>query len=157
MPLKPLFTDKDISKVFDRFEERTDKILLETMKYAGEYFVKIARDEKTDEGGNKITDYRDITGNLRSSVGYIVLKDGKSVAEGFKVSGRGMGGSRGMQQGKKLARELGRTHDKGYVLIGLAGMNYAVFVENMKNKDVISFASKATQQMLKQLITKIKK
>ena len=112
---------------------------------------------KSRTRANKITDYRDITGNLRSSVGYIVLKDGQIVAEDFHESKKGSDKSTGVNRGRRLARQLAQSHSKGYVLIGLAGMNYAVHVENIKGKDVITYASKATEQLLKELIQKIKR
>lgn len=157
MPLKPLFTDRDITRVFDKFQERADEVMLETLKYAGEHFVKVARDEKKDSSGKKVTDYNDITGNLRSSVGYIILRDGEIVAEDFHESKDGSDKTTGVNTGRRLARQLAQSHSRGYVLIGLAGMNYAVHVENIKGKDVITYASKATEQMLKELIQKIKR
>ena len=47
----------------------------------------------------------------------------------------------GKQRAKRLTGELATLYNKGFVLIGVAGMKYAVIVEAMENKDVISSAA----------------
>lgn len=47
------------------------------LQRTGEEFVKIARLE-----GN----YIDHTGNLRSSIGYVIVKDGRIVGKNFQLS-----------------------------------------------------------------------
>lgn len=67
-------------------------------------------------------EYLDDSGALRSSIGYFVLKDG------VVVSGRVEGESEGISAAKQL---LGTIPEKdGYVLIGVAGMDYASHLES---------------------------
>ena len=44
------------------------------------------------------------------------------------------------------------THNQGFVLIGVAGMDYALYVENIKGKDVISYAEVEARKELKALL-----
>ena len=108
--------------------------------------------------------YQNITGNLRSSLGYVIARDGKIIKEGgFKqVQGRGENyekvffttkaqktvqfwargkagdGSEGSRQGLEYARSLARS-SKGIMLIVVAGMDYASYV-NSRGYDVMDSA-----------------
>lgn len=102
-------------------------VLLEMM-YAGEEAVKLQR------GSHK---YLDQTGNLTSSIGYIVLDHGKVVsmsnfeaAPAAKKRGRPKGSKSGSAIGKTKAAELAKkyaTDDMALVIV--AGMDYASHVE----------------------------
>lgn len=120
--VKALFTGKQVANIFEQFEKEADKKLLQTLQYLGEQFVNKAR-----ISGN----YTDRTGNLRSSVGYIILNNGKIIDSNFQ------GKQKGKNQGISVANEVAITHPVGYVLIGVAGMNYAAYVE-AKGFDVIT-------------------
>lgn len=135
-----MWTDRDVERWFNYFVDRAEKKIYLLLQRAGEEFVKIAR-----EKGN----YNDITGNLRSSVGYVVVKDGKILSENFEKSKDGSDKSTGMEKAKKLTTDLAKIYNRGFVLIGVAGMNYAIYVEAMKNKDVISAASICTEDWIK--------
>jgi len=111
--LKPIFTQAQVKRWIDRFGDRAEEKMIKALQQTGEYFVTRAR-----ETGN----YNNDTGNLRSSIGYVIARDGQT----------------GVGEAKRLASSLALTHNKGLVLIGVAGMDYAVYVENMDNKDVIS-------------------
>lgn len=147
--LTPLFTSNDVQRWSDKFKDRAEKKMGETLAYVGERFVTLARDRSPEES------FRDITGNLRSSISYIVVKDGKILFENFQRSGSGTEGNEGVNKARRLASILARTHSKGYVLIGMAGMDYAIYVENMENKDVISSPEVAANKELRILIKQI--
>lgn len=70
--LTPLFTTEDIKKWGKIFEAQAKKKILLFLQAGGERFVKYAR-----ENGS----YEDRTGNLRSSIGYIIVKNGDIVME----------------------------------------------------------------------------
>lgn len=139
--LTPLWKKSDIKKLFDKLAERAEFLIMDLLQLTGEEFVKIARLE-----GN----YIDHTGNLRSSIGYVIVKDGRIVGKNFQLSEKeGTDKQSGKRQGEQLAMDLIRSFPKGYVLIGVAGMKYAVFVEAMENKDVLSRAADKADDFIK--------
>lgn len=111
--------------------ERRERAIINALQYVGEQCLTEARDNKT---------YKDITGNLKSSVGYIVLKDGKSISES--------GG------GKAEIEKQASNHPKGIVLIVVAGMNYAAAVE-ARNFNVLTSAELLAEQLVPTLLKQI--
>lgn len=72
--------------------------------------------------------YMDDTGNLRSSTGYFVVKDGDIVDYGgFKKVRQG---NDGVEAGKSLIDQIIDNYNSGYALIVVAGMEYAAAVES---------------------------
>ncbi|MGL5681670.1 MAG: HK97 gp10 family phage protein [Marinifilaceae bacterium] len=129
--MNALFTDDDLSRFFDRFKSKADETILDILMHAGEEFVTDAR-----MSGN----YTDQTGNLRSSIGYVIVKDGNVIRDNFALSEKGSVKMTGHYKARQLVNEIAKTHNNGYVLIGVAGMEYALFVEAIHSKDVISGA-----------------
>lgn len=144
--LTPLFTNRDIDEFYKKFGDQANKKFLEVLQYAGEMAVKIAREEGK---------YNDITGNLRSSIGYAVLQNGKPVQEDYQESGKGSDRKKGVQESKRLVRSVAKDLKAGYALVVVAGMDYAVFVENMENKDVLSAAVTSTEKFLGDTLNKV--
>lgn len=108
--------------------ERAEAAILEDMKIVGEESNNRMRD-----GGNG-KDYLNQTGNLRSSTGYCVLQDGKPVkTSSFPVV---KDGAQGAADGRAFLDECAARFPKGIVLLLVAGMNYAVYVQR-KGYDVI--------------------
>lgn len=122
--ITPLFTQKDIQKDIEKHMDAFHRIMLSEISAVGLKFVTDAR--------NIIT-YDDQTGNLRSSIGYIIVYNGQVVKEDFSQSG----GPIGQQEGRQYAEYVGSLHNTGYALITVAGMEYASFVE-AKDFDVIT-------------------
>lgn len=144
--INALFKSSQIANVLNQFQEKVDKKTLESLQYAGEQFVNDAKDK-----GN----YKDRTGNLRSSIGYIILNDGKIVDEAFELSDKGTDRVSGLKQGKKFAKDVASNYSKGLVLIGVAGMEYAAYVENRHHLDVIS-GSAPDSEFIKSIFNEIK-
>ena len=138
-----MFTQGDINNFIDQFVDRTEEKILEMLKAAGEEFVKYAR-----ESGR----YIDHTGNLRSSIGYVIVRNGSVAYSDFRKQNVGTEGAEGVEKAKRLARELAATHSDGLVLIGLAGMEYAVYVEAIESKDVITAANIKTEDWMRTAI-----
>ena len=139
--LTPLWKKSDIRKLFDKLGERAEFVIMDLLQRTGEEFVKIARLE-----GN----YIDHTGNLRSSIGYVIVKDGSIAGRNFQVSEQaGTDKQTGKREGEQLAMDLVKTFTKGYVMIGVAGMKYAVIVEAMENKDVLTRAADKADDFIK--------
>lgn len=139
--LTPLWKKSDIRKLLDKLGERAEFVIMDLLQRTGEEFVKIARLEGQ---------YDDWTGNLRSSIGYVIVKDGKIIGKDFKLSEKeGTDKQTGKREGEQLAMDLVKTFSKGYVMIGVAGMKYAVFVEAMENKDVLTRAADKADDFIK--------
>ncbi len=96
------------------------------------------RSRKVSEADTPERGFHDQTGNLRSSIGYVVVKDGKPVNVSF---GAVKGGHAGVNEGQRLALQVGSRQTDGYALVVVAGMNYAVHVES-KGRDVLTSAEK---------------
>jgi len=142
----PMFTQSDIDRFVNQFVDRAEEKMYTLLQAAGEMFVRYAR-----ESGR----YIDHTGNLRSSIGYVIVRNGKLASRNFKKQDVGTEGSEGVNKAEKLARELANTHNTGLVLIGVAGMEYAVYVEAMESKDVITGANIKTEAWMKAAIKSV--
>lgn len=138
--LTPMWTDSEVERFLDYFVDRAGEKMFLLLQRAGEEFVKLAR-----ESGQ----YKDHTGNLRSSIGYVIVANGKIIARNFEKSDKGTDRTTGKNEARNLTNELSRLYRKGLVLIGVAGMDYAVHVEAIKNKDVISSAATHTEDWIK--------
>ena len=144
----------DIKKIAARLNRSVEDAIervLERLCMIGERCITIARDSG---------DYNDITGNLRSSIGYIVLYNGTeyrkniveptNVASGGNASKRkkkGGNGSQGAKQAQSLLNKLKSQYPRGCVLIVCAGMEYAVYVENVHGKHVLVDAKLKAEQL----------
>ena len=136
MPLIPEFSPGDIDRRIDRFAVSIEQRIIWTLAMVGENFVNEARSTRT---------YQDQTGNLRSSIGYIIARDGNIIQENIE------GKAEGRPQAKKIAEEVLRENRKGFILIVVAGMEYAAAVES-KGYDVITGSVPAAKALLKSKI-----
>jgi hypothetical protein len=147
MAIKASFKVEDVQKRFDKFLQVIEKRQIERLQYLGELCVIHARSVPKDVG------FEDQTGNLRSSIGYVVFKNGISVHENYdKVKG----GSVGVASGKDLAKSVGSKYTSGIVLVVTAGMNYALYVE-AKGRDVLASAEAMAQQELPKILEALKR
>lgn len=126
--------DFDLDAAFayiDQEEALWIESMMESYREAGRNFVANAR-RKTRPGGS----FYNWTWNLRSSIGYLLLNDGKVIESYFPTLQTGAEGS---VTGDAFAREIsneGNEFDTGVGLILVAGMDYAKFVQS-KGYDVI--------------------
>lgn len=137
--LRPQFTRESVEKHLNSVSSDIESKTLAALQYAGEEFVSKARTTQT---------YQDQTGNLRSSIGYVILKNGRSVLERFQ------GKSEGISAAQTTVNMVASEHPRGLVLIGVAGMNYAAAVES-KGYDVITGSAPESNE-LKELLSAIK-
>ena len=72
--------------------------------------------------------YLDQTGNLTSSIGYVIVVDGAIIDE-YGYSSALPTATQGAEQGANYARQIASTFTEGIVVIISAGMNYAAYVE----------------------------
>lgn len=128
--------------------KRIEILVISALAKLGGLCVSEAR-ERTQEAS-----WFDQSGNLRSSVGYVVVAHGRIVQySDFNVVKQG---SEGVKEGKELAEELARKYSTGYALIVVAGMNYAERVEAMDNKVVLASAELFARQELPRMMEKLK-
>ena len=105
--------------------------------------------EKCVNEARNFGSYTDRTGNLRSSVGYGVFKDGQPVRySDFQQVAKG---TEGGIEGRALLDRIAGTYPHGYALIVVAGMNYAVYVE-AKGYNVLSSAQLLAERELPRMI-----
>lgn len=142
MTIKANFTMEGIYAYITQQTERGEKAIIQTFQFAGEQFVRDAR---------LAGDYNDITGNLRSSIGYVILKDGNQLFDNFGQAGNGSDQATGVQIGIQVAEEVASFYPKGIALICVAGMKYAAAVE-AKGREVITGTSLEIEVKLQQLL-----
>ena len=126
MTMTPMFTAKIIAANFAAFETLVDQDSFQALSYIGEEFVNAARRKTKAEGG-----FGNVTHNLRGSIGYAILYDGEIKTKDLD------GNAEGQAAATALISELASKHNKGWILIGFAGMEYAAAVESM-GYDVIT-------------------
>lgn len=149
--LTPLFTKKDIIQSITVFGVKAESKMLRILIQAGEYAVAEARKKSQEES------FIDHTGNLRSSIGYVIAKNGVIHTDNFEESAKGTDKVTGKRTGYQLAVSLADKYRmNGYVLIVVAGMEYAAVVQNIENKDVLLGTVIKTESYLGKLISKFK-
>ena len=140
--MTPLFSGDDIKRWFDHFQDRAEEKILKLLMAGGEKFVAIAR---------KSGSYDDQTGNLRSSIGYVIAKDGEVIISNFKESNKGSDKSTGKEKGHRVAEDISLSFSGGYILVGVAGMDYAAAVE-AKGYEVVTGANTLCNKYLKKAL-----
>lgn len=142
MGMKRLTPESHIDGFIQSSLERLENAVIYNLKYVGEQCVNAARDSNS---------YKDQTGNLRSSVGYILVKNGTIINSDFKQVKEGKDG---LKEGPKFAKSLVKEFPRGIALIVVAGMNYAACVA-AKGYDVLDsaqlIAEKEVPRIMKQL------
>lgn len=144
MPGKMITPIKVIGDHMMASAEAQMKVIVNTFCYVGERCIIEARNN-----GN----YTDQTGNLRSSIGYAVLWNGKIIQK--ECADKVKNGDEGTSKGEKfLSDRIKKAQKKGVVLIVTAGMNYAEYVE-AKGYNVLTSAELKAGPMIKSILTQI--
>lgn len=123
MGIKVKQNSRNILRVmFDKSEKEIEAILIRNFQMIGEYCIGYARDSGL---------YTDRTGNLRSSIGYVITVNGKEIKKGgFDPSkNKGSDGIIGARDGYQAALRRAAELPHKYVLVVVAGMFYAEYVE----------------------------
>lgn len=125
-----------INKMLREEAVKQRRVLIRTMLYCAEEITNAAR--STDS-------YTDRTGNLRSSVGCIVVVDGRIIQEyGFEQV---KDGSTGVTDGKEYAHSLVERFPQGVAIIAVAGKEYASYVAD-KGYDVLDSAEELAKKVV---------
>jgi hypothetical protein len=128
--------------------DESEEIIIRRLAYVGEQCVNEARTGKS---------YLDQTGNLCSSTGYVLIKDGEIIQmSDFKPV---KDGAEGKKDGEAYVKELAgfQTAGKiksGLVLIVVAGKNYAGYVANM-GYNVLDSAELLAEKLVPQLLSEL--
>ena len=143
MGAKQITPMSEVEAYLDEQIERIEQLIIYNLSYVGEQCLTEARSTNS---------YKDQTGNLRSSIGYIIVKDGRVIRQSdFAVVRKG---SEGKSEGEQFARSLASKFPEGIVLIVVAGMNYASYV-SAKGYNVLDsaelLADRLVPSILKQL------
>lgn len=125
----------------EAYAKKVEASILKKLSFIGESVVAEARSANS---------YQDQTGNLRSSTGYAILKDGK-VLSGSSFLPVKITATDGGKKGKELIKDLASKYSQGYVLLVVAGMDYAVYVEAM-GLNVLSSSKLLAEAMTKRLL-----
>ena len=175
MKLTPKFNVADLMKGVRSEIEKMEQLIITKLNRVGLQFVinarsKVSSKEYKDalgsmshakgmrraELGPDSPSFTDRTGNLRSSIGYKIFQNGISVSENFEKSGKGSDPEKGVQKAKDFADEVARNTDfnTGFLLVCVAGMEYAVYVEGY-GYDVITGSSLLAENDLKEAFRKL--
>ena len=144
MGIEAKFTKQDVEKRYAAFVEQIEKQQVKRLQMLGEMCVNHARNVPMEQG------FQDQTGNLRSSIGYMVFVDGVAVHSMYEQVKEG---ATGVKAGEMLANKVGGK-TKGVCLVVTAGMNYALYVES-KGHDVIASAEHLAQRELPRMLEKL--
>lgn len=125
--------DKEFEKSLRTDIVSLQKKLIQTMKIIGDTCVNEAK-----ENGN----YRDFSGNLRRSVGYVIAHNGTVIHM-----------SQMNEQGRSLAVSLA-SRSRGIQMYVLAGMQYAEIVE-ARGKNVITSSELIAEVLVPRTLNKL--
>ncbi len=164
MGLVARHTNHDVLKELKKGQAQIERGIIRVFQFVGETFAKDAKENLKIEGywkQRELTeaekakgvkqpsrgDYVDRTGNLRSSIGYFILINGRIFNQ--KLDGTQEGISAAIQALNDVPNK------SGYQLIGVAGMDYASHVES-KGYNVITSQSTVALIDLKSILLKFK-
>ena len=140
MAIKLTNSRRDLTRMvaegLEVFKQRT----IRTLAYVGEQCINDGRLKGS---------YMDRTGNLRSSIGYAIVDDGQIVQ--MSMNPKTLNGEEGLKEGETYLHRLAREHSTGLVLIVVAGMKYAAYVE-ARGYNVISSAELLAEKLIPQLV-----
>ncbi|WP_353166688.1 hypothetical protein [Empedobacter brevis] len=142
MGIKPNFSTSDLDKLNQFIVDDTLQKCIKAYLYLGENVVSHAKQS---------VGFMDQTGNLRSSIGYILFVNGLVYREFYE------GKAVGTSEGKQFARELASKARKApIVLVFTAGMNYAYSVES-RGYNVLAASENYAKQVADLIIKQMMK
>lgn len=147
MALKGRMDKAAFNKMADQVRNNALDVSFDILEYLGNECVREAR-----TNGN----YQNITANLRNSVGFVVMYNGQVVRENFQRSASAIKPSdlNPIATGKSLAVEVGSKTTGKPVLVVVAGMNYASYVE-ATGRNVLTSAEQLAKRELPKLVEEI--
>lgn len=142
-------TEAELQAVYDEQIEQIDRQALEAFKRVLNRALEIQRAKMRAGGG-----YNDDTGQLRSSTGGIIFKDGKVLHEDFKLAPYGTDKNPGLREGREKA--LGELRNStGWGITIVAGMEYASWVQSRHGLSVLIDAESEIEKTIYQAFNEI--
>lgn len=147
MPIRLTTPLSKIDKYIAEQTKRQERALINTLSYIGQQCVNRARVSGS---------YTDRTGNLRSSIGYIIAVDGKvhSISDFQPVSGLDGRGEQGTTTGAEYAKQIVAQYPIGTILVVVTGMHYAKYVA-AKGFDVLASAELEAHKLIPKLLKQL--
>ena len=156
MPIKLKFDMSSFRVKMEKMTEAAENAIISRLTEVGLECISEARNNPG---------YTDQSGNLRSSIGFCIVKDGQIVEQQIvPMVKKGVDGKKAAED--TLAR-LASSQTSGICLIVVAGMNYAVYVEfgtkrnNYTPRNVLTsaklLADRLVPQKLEELGLKVSK
>ncbi|WP_214228651.1 hypothetical protein [Pedobacter sp. B4-66] len=146
MGIKPHFKKADVMKAFQKKAADIERVMIRQLKVLGEKCVNKARTLDT---------YKDQTGNLRSSIGYVIYVNGSPKYVNFEQKGKTESGELGVKKALDTANEYAAQNVKNYyALVVVAGMDYAAAVESM-GIDVLTPSEQLAETEFPKLMTRL--
>ena len=149
MAIDMITPEEAVTREIEEAMQREYEVLIETLAYVGESAVAHARslvspNVKDFEGRipPHQPNYIDWTANLRSSIGYVVISEGRVVA------------GEGSDEGRRFAESLLSKFATSIYLVVVAGMKYASYV-SAKGYDVLDSAELLAEKLAKELLERI--
>lgn len=146
MGITARYKQADVNRELQRGYQAIESGIIRILQRAGEQFVRDARMAMNiDASAFPKGDYLNHTNNLRSSIGYFLLKDGQVIQ--MNIEGTGDGRNAAMEVISSLPNK------GGYQLVGVAGMYYASYVES-KGYNVITSQADVAIVNIEKLLNK---
>lgn len=142
-------TPTEIDELLKEQIEEMDRETLGQFKKVLARALQIQRAKVRASGG-----YNDDTGQLRSSVGGLIYRDGKVIHEDFELAPYGTDKAPGLEEGRSLAFAQLRE-SSGWGITIVAGKEYASWVESRHGLSVLTDASVEIEKTLDQAFNEI--
>ena len=136
----------EINTLLSLCAEIVNEEIIKALAYLGEKCVTRVRDRSQSDS------WIDHTQNLRNSIGYAVINEGRKIIE--SAFAFASGGQEGPVAGKNLIESLVKVYSEVFALIVVAGMNYAEKVEAMDNKVVLAECELWARSVMQEHINK---
>lgn len=145
MPIKLKTPLKDIRLHVQELTENARNAIVSVLTDVGLQCVIDARES---------SGYTDQTGNLRSSIGFVVVKDGKIVEKilADQVGDNKPSTQEGMSNANETLERLASKYSSGICLIVVAGMNYAAYVEG-RGRNVLTSSELLAERIIPKMLT----
>lgn len=155
-------TESELARQMAEETARMERAIVRTLQYVGESSVRHARSLVSPSAASFPTfpkipphqpNYIDWSANLRSSIGYVVVADGRIIGEGG-FDAESPTATEGVAAGKETARKAAAEFPTGFTLIVTAGMHYASYVAD-KGYDVTASAELLSERLAEQLFSQL--